>query len=76
MQLVVVYEVFYKRKFFIDQFCSGLDVFGMLNFIRSNFELMQLYFVYNIDILLMLIFFFNQFYNIDKVEDGIREVMR
>ena len=76
MQLVAAHEASYKRKLSIDQFCSGLDVLGMLNLIRSNPESMQPYFVRNTDTLLTPALLFNQFHNIDKVEDGTRKVMR
>ena len=76
MQLVAAHEAFYKRKLSIDQFCNGLDVLGVLNLIRSHPESMQPYFVHNTDTLLTPALLFNQFHNIDKVEDGTREVMR
>jgi len=76
MQLVAAREAFYKRKLSIDQFCSGWDVIGMSNLIRSNPESMQPYFVHNTDTLLTPALLFKQFHNIDQVEDGTRGVMR
>ena len=76
MQLVAAYEAFYKRKLSIDQFCNGLDVLGVLNLIRSHPESMQPYLIHNTYTLLTPALLFNQFHNIDKVEDGTREVTR
>ena len=76
MQLLAAHEAFYKRKLSIDQFCNGLDVLGVLNLIRSHTESMQPYFIHNTDTLLTPALLFDRFHNIDKVEDGTREVMR
>ena len=76
VQLVAAYEAFYKRKLCIDQFCNGMDVLGVLNLIRSHPESVQSYFIHNTDTLLTPALLFNQFHNIDKLEDGTREVMR
>ena len=65
-----------QKKAFHWQFCNGLDVLGMLNLIRSHTESMQPYFIHNTDTLLTPALLFDRFHNIDKVEDGTREVMR
>ena len=74
--LQAAYKAFYKTKLSIDQVCNGLDVLGVLNLIRSHPESVQPYLLHNTDTLLTPALLFNQFHNIDKMEDGTREVTR
>ena len=76
MQLVAAHEAFYIRKLSIDQFCKGLEVLGVLDLIRGHPDLMEPYFVHTAVCILTPAVLFNQFLNIEKEEDGLREVMR
>ena len=76
MQFLAAHEAFYKRKLSIDQFCDGLAALGLLNVIRSHPELMRPFFVHNKETQLTPALLLDQFHNIEKVEDGERELTR